>query len=245
MPSHRAEKIFLAASQPFAVGDHRLCFRHPSNELLCIKVNRQGKAQRLKAAAPFYKRLRSVDSFDDNQIEYRAFQQPAIVRNTPDIWRHIPRCYGWVETDIGPGLVTDFYAGNNRDTPAMTLERYLQEFGKTPLLSLALGEFADFLRRYLLLTKNLMPHNLLVLQDAHGQENSQQKEQGLRLVLVDGFGLSTILPMAKYVPAFARRHVEKRLNWLDFRIAWETSDKARSWRDAEKIYTKGGGNIYA
>ena len=90
-----------------------------------------------------------------------------------------------------------------------------------------------------------MPHNLLVLQDAHGQENSQQKEQGLRLVLVDGFGLSTILPMAKYVPAFARRHVEKRLNWLDFRIAWETSDKARSWRDAEKIYTKGGGNIYA
>jgi hypothetical protein len=85
-----------------------------------------------------------------------------------------------------------------------------------------------------------MPHNILVLKN----QNQQQRKSELRLVLVDGFGLSTILPLARHVPALGRRHVEKRLNWLDFRIAWEVSDKQLSWLKAEKIYAKGGDNIY-
>ena len=189
----------------------------------------------LKAGAPFYKRFRSVDSFDDNQIEYRAFQQSAILRNTPEIWRHIPRCYGWVETDIGCGLVTDYYPSDNLNVPATTLEEYLKEFSVTPQLLSALKEFSAYLRRYLLLTKNLMPHNLLVLQESGGV---------LRLILIDGFGLSTMFPVAKYVSAAARRHVEKRLDWLDYRIAWEISDRETSWRDTEKKFTKGGNHIY-
>lgn len=235
MSLHQSKKLFLAASQPFAAGDHRLCYRHPHDENLCIKVNRQGKAQMLKASAPFYKRFRSVDSFDDNQIEYRAFQQSAILRNTPEIWRHIPRCYGWVETDIGCGLVTDYYPSDNLNVPATTLEEYLKEFSVTPQLLSALKEFSAYLRRYLLLTKNLMPHNLLVLQESGGV---------LRLILIDGFGLSTMFPVAKYVSAAARRHVEKRLDWLDYRIAWEISDRETSWRDTEKKFTKGGNHIY-
>lgn len=235
MSLHQSKKLFLAASQPFAAGDHRLCYRHPHDENLCIKVNRQGKAQMLKAGAPFYKRFRSVDSFDDNQIEYRAFQQSAILRNTPEIWRHIPRCYGWVETDIGCGLVTDYYPSDNLNVPATTLEEYLKEFSVTPQLLSALKEFSAYLRRYLLLTKNLMPHNLLVLQESGGV---------LRLILIDGFGLSTMFPVAKYVSAAARRHVEKRLDWLDYRIAWEISDRETSWRDTEKKFTKGGNHIY-
>jgi hypothetical protein len=63
-------------------------------------------------------------------------------------------------------------------------------------------------------------------------------------VLVDGFGLSTILPLDEHVLALGRRHVEKRLNWLDFRLAWEVSDKQLSWLEAEKIYAEVGDNIY-
>jgi len=156
----------LSAREPFAAGDHRPCYNHPDDQSLCIEVNRQGKAEALKANSPFYKKRRSVASFDDNQIKYRAFQQPAIARNTPKIWRHIPRCYGWLKTDIGPGLVTVFYAANNRDTPVIALEHYLQQFGKTLKLSLAL---AEFLLRYLLLTRNLMPHSILVLENQNQQ----------------------------------------------------------------------------
>jgi hypothetical protein len=239
MSVFQSDPIVLGSSKPFATGDHRLCFKHPSDGSLCVKVNRQGKAQALKANAPLYKKFRSVDSFDDNKIEYRAFQQPAIRRNTPDIWRHIPRCYGWVETDIGPGLVTDFFGGDDQDAAAMTLEYYLQEFGKTPHLSLALEEFAKFLRRYLLLTKNLMPHNLLVLNS-----DSDNTSADLRLVLVDGFGLSTIFPLAKYVPLLAKRHVEKRLHWLSYRISWEVSDRKLSWLEAEEKFINGAENIH-
>ncbi len=208
---------------PFARGDHRLCFQHPENDRLCVKINREGKAKALKEDAPFYKKFRSERSFDDNWREYQAFQQPAIVNNTPHVWKHIPRCYGWVTTDLGPGLVTDYYATAD-GLPAQTLENYLQQNGLTTAIQSALDAFASFLRETLLLTKNLLPHNLLVVED----------QPAPRIVLIDGFGLASALPLAKHSRYFARKHVEKRLHRMKIRIAWELSDKNQTWLEVEK-----------
>ena len=73
MSVFQSDPIVLGSSKPFATGDHRLCFKHPSDGSLCVKVNRQGKAQALKANAPLYKKFRSVDSFDDNKIGVPSF----------------------------------------------------------------------------------------------------------------------------------------------------------------------------
>ena len=71
-----------------------------------------------------------------------------------------------------------------------------------------------------------MPHNLVLAEDG----------SNLRLVLIDGLGLSTVLPLAKHIDYFARRHVEKRIQWFNFRLEWEVGDRSVSWRDTEKRF---------
>jgi hypothetical protein len=108
--------------------------------------------------------------------------------------------------------------------PAQTLEAYLGLHGLDERARNAVEQFCQFLRESLVLTKNLMPHNLVLADDG----------STLRLVLIDGLGLSTVLPLAKHIGYFARRHVEKRIQWLNFRLEWEVSDRSVSWRDTEK-----------
>lgn len=212
----------LSEVEPFAKGDHRLCYQHPRNARLCVKVNRQGKDLALWKRAPFYKKLRSVKSFNDNWQEYLSFQQPAVVSNTPDIWRHIPRCYGWVATDIGDGLITDFYGRENGE-PARTLTDYLATEGADAKLIPAIAEFIACLRKTRLITKNLLPHNILVIEE----------DDILRLVLIDGFGSLSRLPLYR-CRGLAGPYVEKRIKRFFVRISWELSDKSITWEEAQK-----------
>ena len=220
-----AKVIKLQGVEPFASGDNRLCFRHPENPARCIKVVKQGRARSLRMASPLYKRVLMDSHFDDNRREYDAYQQPAITKGVVPYDRHIARCYGWVETSHGEGLVTDFIADVN-GKPAQTLETYLAENGLDDLILECVSTFSEFLRASLVLTKNLMPHNLVLAEG----------EGGYRLVLIDGLGLSTVLPLAKHFAFFARRHVEKRIQWFNFRLDWEVSDRSVSWRDTESRF---------
>ena len=217
--------IDLAREAPFASGDNRLCFRHPDDAGLCIKVLRSGRAKQLYSASPFYKRMFRETYFDDNRREFAAYQQPAIVRNKCTYHYHVARCYGWVRTNLGDGLVTDLITDLNGN-PAQTLEDYLSEHGLDAVIQDAASNLAFFFRTSLILTKNLMPHNLVLAPS----------DQGYRLVLIDGLGLSTFLPLAKYSHYFARRHIEKRLQWFYFRLKWEVSDRSISWRDTEATF---------
>ena len=220
-----ARVIDLDGQTPFASGDNRLCFRHPNDPSRCIKVLREGRARNLQASSPFYKRVMREAYFDDNRREYRAYQQPAIVRPKTPYHGHIARCFGWVKTTQGEGLVTDFVA-NSTGMPAQTLETYVGSNGLDEPVRRAVNEFCEFLRESLVLTKNLMPHNLVLAEDGGH----------FRLVLIDGLGLSTVLPLAKHIGYFARRHVEKRIQWFNFRLQWEVSDRSVSWRDTEKRF---------
>ena len=218
-----ASVIELNGAIPFASGDNRLCFRHPDYPDRCIKVLREGRARSLHASSPLYKRAMREAYFDDNRREFQAYQQPAIVRCAMTYDCHVARCFGWVKTTLGDGLVTDFIA-DSEGMPAQTLEAYLGLHGLDERARNAVEQFCQFLRESLVLTKNLMPHNLVLADDG----------STLRLVLIDGLGLSTVLPLAKHIGYFARRHVEKRIQWLNFRLEWEVSDCSVSWRDTEK-----------
>ena len=228
MPTYQEESagvIELDAATPFASGDNRLCFRHPHHPDRCIKVLKEGRARSLQASSPLYKRGMREAYFDDNRREYRAYQQPAIVQGSVPYDCHIARCFGWVKTTRGDGLVTDFVA-NSEGLPAQTLEAYVGLHGLDEPVRKAVTEFCKFLRESLVLTKNLMPHNLVLAEDG----------SNLRLVLIDGLGLSTVLPLAKHIDYFARRHVEKRIQWFNFRLEWEVGDRSVSWRDTEKRF---------
>ena len=214
------DTVYLQNIAPFAEGGNRLCYIHPDNSSHCIKVNRPNIAAITRASKPFYKRLRPLTDFDDNYREYEAYQQRAVKVGTARVWDHLPRCYGWQETDIGPGLVSDYYTNKN-GTTADTLEKHLHTHGLTRDTLASLEQFAAWLRDTSILTKNILPHNLVFAPNGH-------------LMLIDGLGLLDYIPIRQHVKSLAQNYIEQRIKRMYLRAEWEVSDKSTGWRKVEK-----------
>ena len=99
--------IILSDIAPFAEGGNRKCFVHPDNPNKCLKVVHQGLLEKIKKNKPWYKRARSLESFDDNLREENAYQQKAIINGDANIWDHLAKWYGMKETDIGMASETE------------------------------------------------------------------------------------------------------------------------------------------
>lgn len=218
--------IDLTHAQPFASGGNRHCYRHPKFADRCVKVMRPGRIAELRKRAPWYKGLASDSQFDDNAREVVGYAQKVLKHAQPDspVWAHLPRWYGMEETSIGPGAVSELLL-DERGEAGMTLEKYLQQHGLDDTIRGALERFSLWLRSTGVLTKNLLPHNL-VLSSRDGQPE---------LFLVDGLGNAAFLPFAEYFAFSRRRYIERRIEKMWKRINWEISDRAIPWKKAERM----------
>ena len=99
--------INLEGVRPFAEGGNRVCYIHPDNKNLCLKISKQEVIKKIRSNAPWYKKLRSEKSFDDNFREERAYQQRAVEENPQKIWRHLARWHEFVETSKGLASCTE------------------------------------------------------------------------------------------------------------------------------------------
>ena len=112
-------------------------------------------------------------------------------------------------TDLGIGIVTDLYRYADGSYP-QSLEEMLPQTGITPPLKTAINEFKDWLRKDLFLTRHLLPHNIIVVKEAAST---------YRLVIVDGIGNSEMIPVSSWFDAFARRKIERKIAYFDYRVA--------------------------
>jgi hypothetical protein len=120
--------INLDGLQPFAEGGNRQCFIHPNNSYRCLKVSLEEQSKKVKQNAPWYKKLRSEKSFDDNLREQKAYDQRALRKDNSEKWKHLAKWYGMVETSIGPASETELIR-DNQNNIASTLETYLFSYG--------------------------------------------------------------------------------------------------------------------
>lgn len=218
--------IDLSQSEPFASGGNRHCYRHPQHPDRCVKVMLPGRIAQLRKRAAWYKALFSDDQFDDNAREVEGYSQPALKNAPADslVWQHLPRWYGMEATSNGPGAVSELILDRDGN-PAMTLEQYLQEYGLDETIQRALNEFAQWLKATRVMTKNILPHNL-VLRASKGQP---------QLVLVDGLGRASFLPAALLFDRSGARYIERRIQRMWARVQWEVSDRSLTWKQAEKL----------
>ena len=70
---------------PFAKGGNRMCFIHPDNPNRCLKVTHPGILTKIRKSKPWYKQLRSIESFDDNLREQNAYNQKALKSDNPEL----------------------------------------------------------------------------------------------------------------------------------------------------------------
>ena len=210
--------INLEGVRPFAEGGNRVCYIHPDNKNLCLKISKQEVVKKMRSNAPWYKKLRSEQSFDDNFREERAYQQRAVKRTPQKIWRHLARWHEFVGTSKGLASCTELITNN--DKVALNLEEYLFSRGRTTEINNALKDFEIFLKETKLLTKNIIPHNLAV----------KENDSGLTLKIIDGLGCMSFIPLPEISDAFAKRYIKRRIELMYSRIEWDLSGRKGSWK---------------
>lgn len=207
--------------EPFGVGGRRSCYVHPLDPSKCIKVLRtdERRTRRLKKTKVPQAFRRE---YDNNEHE-RLIIVGLAKRLGDCLPEHLPQCYGYESTDLGPGLVLDLV----RDTDGK-IGRSLRELftaGHHPdEFKEAFDEFGQFLLKHRVLTRNLHDHNLIA---------SAQEDGSWKLYLIDGLGDPAWLPLARWFPAIAKKKIQKRLKvaWPRFEAFWKTggvTDKMRT-----------------
>tara|TARA_B100000900_G_scaffold114113_1_gene95650 strand:+ start:610 stop:1245 length:636 start_codon:yes stop_codon:yes gene_type:complete len=210
--------INLKGVKPFAEGGNRICYIHPDDEDLCLKVSKKEVIRKMYTNAPWYKKLRSEKSFDDNFREERAYKQKSIKKNQEKIWRHLAKWHAFVETSEGQASCTELIKNNDQVAP--NLEEYLFSKGRTEEINRALKEFEIFLHETKLLTKNIIPHNLAVTES----------DSGLILKIIDGLGCMSFIPLPEISDTFANRYIKRRIELMYSRIEWDLSGRKGSWK---------------
>ena len=210
--------IDLSNVTPFAEGGNRKCFVHPNNKDRCLKVVHPGLVEKIKKNKPWYKKLRSNDSFDDNLREQAAYNQKALRDENQDLWMHLAKWHGMKETNIGMASETELI--RNGEEIAETLESYLFREGLTDEISEAIENFHIWLRAHLIFTKNLIPHNLVLYKN----------DNKMIIKIIDGLGSQAFLPLPNYSNYFAKRYIERRIELMWSRIHWDLSGRKGNWK---------------
>lgn len=197
----------------FAEGGRRYCFVHPDDSNKCIKtLSPNGDPRKRKNEAVWYKKLRPLSVFDDNKRELKSFRE--LEKKGEIVWNHFPRCYGIQPTSRGDGMVTDLIRDADGNV-SKTVRQYVKAIGKTPELLDALDEFFNLFRLQLIITRDVLDHNLVV----------QAGIGGLTVYMIDGFGSSEVIPLSLWIKWVGRRKVLRKLNRFQTRYQLYWSNK--------------------
>ncbi len=198
----------LLSEKPFAQGGNRLCFIHPEDPCLCVKVRRPDfTLEDLRRKKGFPKSLRPLSSFDDNLEEYRVMCR---FKKTYDdvIYRHVSRCYGFVETDLGKGLVSELIRDEGQKI-SQTLKKYIWDHGQDDKIMAAAKDLADFWLQFRVPSRDLLLHNIVVQMEA---------QRIVRLVVIDGLGSSGLVPFSCLPASMQSAKVERKVKNFYTRI---------------------------
>ena len=117
------------------------------------------------------------------------------------------------ETNLGLASVTELI--ENDGQIAETLEHYLLNKGLTEEIKNSLKSFEYWLKEHLVLTKNLLPHNLVL----------KKGNDELIIKIVDGIGCHSFIPLPQNLNFFAKIYVNKRIKLMWQRIHWDLSGR--------------------
>lgn len=184
----------------FAEGGRRYCFVYPDDSDKCVKtLSPNGDPRKRKKESIWYKKLRPLSMFDDNARELKSFQD--LAKKGEAVWDHFPRCYGIQPTNRGDGMVTDLIRDADGQI-SKTVRQYVKAFGKTPQLLAALELFFDLFREHLIITRDVLDHNLVV----------QVRGEKCTIYMIDGFGSSEMVPFSQWNRQLGRKKVERKID---------------------------------
>jgi hypothetical protein len=185
---------------PIGMGNRRQVFIHPDHPDLCVKIARNDHIrQSLDKRGGIY-RLMPTHWRDDNWLEAYAYRQKALRDDSSPAWRHVPRLYGWQDSDLGCGLVFDFYR-TAQGQPAPSLQQVLQSGLSNEQLDRALIELTQFLNTTDVWMRHPGPANIVLAADG-------------RLKLIDCLGTYNMSYVVHHFSVLRRRRQVRHISYL-------------------------------
>ena len=126
-----------------------------------------------------------------------------------DAFKLVSRCYGFEETDLGAGLVSELVRDDSGKI-ARSAKEYLINEGRSESFNRVLEEFSNRWVELSLPSRQLLPHNIVVQCDSQGQ--------AVRLVVIDGLGSGNLLPTQWFPAAYQKRKALEKISGLIKRI---------------------------
>jgi hypothetical protein len=213
---------------PFAQGSNRFCFIHPADPNVCLKVIRPENIELRFNRQSVLKKCLGKKRLNDNRQETAAYRQSAITSliaagAKDTAWRHLPELFSSVVTTMGPANASELIRCAD-GTIAPTLEDLLRKDGYTPLLDAAVERFVVWQKTHGILTRNLLPHNL-VLSDRSGTAE---------LFLVDGLGAPPLQNRMAGIARWRDHYIRRKSERFKQRIKWEAQGRNTSWETFQK-----------
>jgi len=176
--------ITLSPATMIGKGLHRECFIHPDDKNKCIKVVVNGNQQETDREQGYY-----------HLLEKRNIS-----------WAMLPRFYGNIDTNMGPGAVFDLIRDHDGNV-SNSLEYYLADTAyvvkhKQQLL-LALASLKTYLLANNIVSMPIKSKNILYQTKNHATGT---------LYLVDNIGNADFIPIATYSTYFGNKKIHRRWN---------------------------------
>jgi len=166
--------------KPIGMGKERICFVHPEDPRLAIKISRGDTDEQSRREVKFYRKLKKRGGIHD---------------------RHIPGFHGLCESNHGTGIVVDLIRNYDGEI-ARPLNWYLAQGYPIEDFEPSLEEMKQsFLKNLIIFNHDMTVGNLLV------QKLSATK---VRLVAIDGLGDVVAIDWFDIFPFLVRRKIERR-----------------------------------
>lgn len=170
--------------EPIGAGQERLCYLHPENSALLVKVQKGERNTQTRRELRFYRRLarRGMNNFE-----------------------HIPKFYGQVDTNLGPGFVVDCISDFDGEVSKSLWWHFQRGYPVSEFLPYLQDLRAYLLANQIVFSVDMGRYNILFQKFAPAEA---------RLVVVDGLGDHTAINWQDNIGYFARHKIRRR--WQRF-----------------------------
>lgn len=185
-------QVQLSSDRYFAEGSKRICFVHPSNQMLCIKIMKpHGKGS-------------FVNENDRDITDYLTLEK----MQNRNLFDHIPKFYGTINTNLGKGLLLDLLRDGNGKI-SQSLGDLIHVEGMTAPLRESLIKLKSWQLKENLFTTDTGPHNVVV---------QKITSSNWKLFYIEGFLNKRFSLLIKYFTSFSKFMIRREHAKFDRRL---------------------------
>ncbi|MGI9318888.1 MAG: YrbL family protein [bacterium] len=195
--------------EPIGAGKERVCYRHPDDPGKVVKIQKGEVEKQTRRELSFYRWMQ---------------------RRNMNNFKHLPRFYGQVETNLGRGFVVDLVSDYD-GTISKSLYWHFER-------GYSISEFIPYLEEL----RQYLVENLIVFSVDMSRFNvlfNRVSNREARLVVIDGLGNHSAINWLDEIPYFARRKIKRRWDRFFLKLQYNSETLMKQYGGSPRVLDRG------